>query len=257
VSAACAPAVRRARPALGTIVELGAVRPAGAGGPVDAAFASAWEVLAAVERSLSAFVPESDVARFNAAAAGAALPVGAHAAAVLGAAARLWRESGGLFDVTLGTGPGAWDLDRRGAATLLVKRSAAVRLDLGGIGKGYAVDRVFHALARALGPARACWVNAGGDLRVRGVDLPVALRDEERGGARPFLSLRRGALATSRFGPEARSRLAGAARSSARHVTVLAPRCLWSDALTKIVALSGRSDHPLLRRRGAVAWLHA
>jgi hypothetical protein len=53
-----------------------------------------------------------------------------------------------------------------------------------------------------------------------------------RGGARPFLALRRGALATSRFGPDACARLAGAAER-ARHVTVLAPRCLWSDALTK------------------------
>jgi thiamine biosynthesis lipoprotein len=248
--------VRRARPALGTLVELGALAPDGGGERVAAAFAAAWRVLAEVEGALSAFLPASDVARFNAAPAGAALAVGAHAAAVLGAAASLARESGGLLDVTLGTGHGDWALAARGGAPLLVKRSAAVRLDLGGIGKGYAVDRVFCALARALGRGSACWVNAGGDLRVRGVDLPVALRDEEGGGARPFLALRQGALATSRFGADARARLAGAA-ARARHVTVLAPRCLWSDALTKVVALSGRGDHPLLARHGAVAWLHA
>jgi thiamine biosynthesis lipoprotein len=37
---------------------------------------------------------------------------------------------------------------------------------------------------------------------------------------------------------------------------VAAPRCLWADALTKVVALTGRADHPALAARGATAWLH-
>ena len=252
---------RRARPALGTLVELGAVAPAGMGGDAllrwaDAAFAPAWRTLAEVEGALSAFLPASDVARFNAAPAGAELPVGAHAAAVLRAAAALGRESGGLLDVTLGTGAGAWAITIGEGGARLAKRSAEVRLDLGGIGKGYAVDRAFHALRRAVGPGRGVWVNAGGDLRASGVELPVSLRDEARGGARPFLRLRDGALATSDFSAAARARLAGAGPGAARHVTVLSPRCVWSDALTKVVALSGRADHPLVARHSAVAWLH-
>jgi thiamine biosynthesis lipoprotein len=39
-------------------------------------------------------------------------------------------------------------------------------------------------------------------------------------------------------------------------VSVLSPRCLWSDALTKVVALSDRADEPLLGRYRATAWLH-
>ena len=254
--------VRRARPALGTLVELGALVPgsmedAAAQRRAEAALAGAWRTLAEVERALSRFIPASDVGRFNDAPAGAEIALGGHAAAVLRAAAALARSSGGLLDVTLGTGgSAAWSLLERAGAALLVKRSSEVRLDLGGIGKGYAVDRAYHALRRVLGPDGACWVNAGGDLRVRGVELPVDLRDEERGGARPFLRLREGALATSHFGPAARARLAGAGPAAARHVTVLSPRCLWSDALTKVVALSGRADHPLVARHGAVAWLH-
>jgi FAD:protein FMN transferase len=253
---------RRARPALGTLVELGAVAPAGLDGDAlrrwaDAAFAAAWRTLAEVEDALSAFRPASDVARFNAAPAGAELAVGAHAAAVLRAAAALGRESGGLLDVTLGTGARAWAITVREGAWLLAKRSADVRLDLGGIGKGYAVDRAFHALRRGVGPGRGVWVNAGGDLRAGGVEVPVSLRDEERGGARPFLRLRDGAVATSDFSAAARARLAGAGPASGRHVTVVSPRCVWSDALTKVVALSGRADHPLVARHRAVAWLHA
>jgi thiamine biosynthesis lipoprotein len=254
--------VRRARPALGTLVELGALAPEGVEDAVaqrwaDMAFGGAWRALGDVERALSAFIPASDVGRFNDAPAGAEIAVGVHAAAVLRAADALAQRSGGLLDVTLGTGAFAWSLASRDGAALLVKRSADVRLDLGGIAKGYAVDRAFHALWRAVGRGGACWVNAGGDLRVRGVELPVLLRDEEGGGARPFLRLSEGALATSHFGPSARAHLAGAHLAAAPHVTVVSPRCLWSDALTKIVALSGRADHPLVTGYGAVAWLHA
>lgn len=47
-----------------------------------------------------------------------------------------------------------------------VHLTPGVRLDLGGIGKGWTVDRAFERLAR-LGP---CLVNAGGDLRGTGGD---------------------------------------------------------------------------------------
>jgi FAD:protein FMN transferase len=61
------------------------------------------------------------------------------------------------------------------------------RLDLGGIGKGYAADRVADLLA-VVGP---CLVNAGGDLAVRGGAWPVGVTDEIT------LELTRGGLATS------------------------------------------------------------
>jgi len=252
---------RRSRPALGTLVELGIGIPeevpeAEAPRWIEAALAPAWAALAAGERALSAFEAGSDVGRFNAAPAGAALPVARSTARVLRAAARLWAETGGSFDVTLGTGPGAWALEGSAAAPRLRKRTASVRLDLGGIAKGHLVDRAFAALAARAGRGGACWVNAGGDLRVRGVSLPVHLRDERGGGARPWLALHAGALATSRFGPGARSRLAGPGASGERHVSVASPRCLWSDALTKVVAITGRVDHPALARRRAAAWLH-
>lgn len=256
--------LRRARPALGTLAEVGLRLPDGMEAGAAARWAEplfrlAWRALAAVERAMSAFDAGSDVGRFNRARRGDAIPVAAETAVVLRAARWLERGSGGLFDVSLGTGPGAWSLLRQGGAALLRKGSGAVRLDLGGLAKGHAVDRAFEALAARLRAQReaAWWVNAGGDLRVRGLRLPVHLRDERAGGARPWLELSEGALATSHYGPRARSRLAGADPASQRHVSVLSPRCLWSDGLTKVVALSGRADHPLLGRRGAVAWLHS
>jgi thiamine biosynthesis lipoprotein len=230
--------VRRARPALGTLVEIGARGP-------ELAVLAAFEALNHVERALSAFDPASDIGRFNDAGPGF-VPASADTLAVLSMAAELSDETSGLFDVTQGTGPRDWAVSGFG----LRKLTASVRIDLGGIGKGYAVDRAFEAL----GAAQA-WVNAGGDLRAAGFDLPVALRDELGGGVRSWMVLRDGALATSWFGPGARSRLHGGVR--ARHVSVAAPSCMVSDALTKVVALSGRVDDPILARYGATAWVHA
>jgi thiamine biosynthesis lipoprotein len=65
-----------------------------------------------------------------------------------------------------------------------------VRLDFGGIGKGYAAERAAEVLATA-GP---CLVNAGGDIAVRAGAWPVAV---QTGGSSLTLELTSGALATS------------------------------------------------------------
>ena len=233
---------RRARPLLGTLVEIGADD----AGATDAGFAA----IEAVQAALSRFDPNSDVARFNALAGGGSIGIGAHTARVLRLAQRLHAASDGLFDVTLGSAPRGWRcFDGR-----LHRLDPAAHIDLGGIGKGYAVDRAIDAL-RAHG-CRAGWVNAGGDLRVFGdVALPLALRDEVRGGARPFGTLTDGAFATSYYAVDSRSQASGA-RPVRAHVSVAAPLALWADALAKVVALSGDDRHPLLARHSARAWLH-
>ena len=240
---------RRARPLLGTLVEVGADDARA----IDAAFAA----IERLQALLSRFEPASDVARFNALPAGGAIDVAAPTARLLALAARLHAASDGAFDVALGSG--GWRLEGR----RLAKLDAATRLDLGGIGKGEAVDRAVRALRRA--GCAAGYVNAGGDLSVFGaLALPVVLRDEHGGGVRPFCELREGALATSRYAGGVRpSRSAlwahGAAAGAPAieaHVSVAAPRCVWADALTKVVAASGRLDHPLLARHGARAWRH-
>jgi len=221
---------RRARPLLGTLVEIGV--PAGADAAVDAAFAT----IAAIQARLSRFDAASDIAHFHALPPGEGLEVDPHTATVLAAAQLLHEASGGLFDISLGSAPHGWRCDGR----WLVKLDAAVRMDLGGIGKGYAIDEAVDALRRT--GCTAGWVNAGGDLRVFGdIDVPLELRDEVNGGVRRFGTLADGAFATS-GGPA--------------HVSVAAPLALWADALTKVVAASGNAAHPLLARHMATAWLH-
>jgi thiamine biosynthesis lipoprotein len=70
---------------------------------------------------------------------------------------------------------------------LRVELEPGTKVDLGGIGKGYAVDRACDLLALA-GP---CLVNAGGDLAVRGGSWPVGVVDGVT------LELTRGGMATS------------------------------------------------------------
>ena len=235
---------RRARPLLGTLVEIG-VMDAG-----DATLQAGFDTIAAIQAALSRFDPCSDVARFNTLAAGDRIDIGAHAAFVLDAAQRLRDTSGGVFDVSLGTAPHGWC--RRGRR--LHKLDAAARLDLGGIAKGYAVDRAIDALRQ--GGAAAGWVNAGGDLRVFGdLELPLTLRDEVTGGVRRFGTLGDGAFATSHYAGGSRSQ-ASATRPVRAHVSVAAPLALWADALTKVVAVTGDAVHPLLARHGARAWIH-
>ena len=240
---------RRARPLLGTLIDIGVALP-----DEDAAHAAcdaAYAAIADVQACLSRFDASSDIARFNALPAGASLPLRAHTRAVLDAARALHADSGGLFDISLGL-PQGWDCDDQ----RLYKHARDVQLDLGGIGKGHAVDCAVETLI-----AHGCtagWVNAGGDLRAFGpVEVPLALRDEAHGGTRCLGHLADGAFATSHFAPGSRSHLyAQAGRRVEAHVSVAAPQCLWADALTKIVALSGDARHPLVERLGAQAWLH-
>jgi thiamine biosynthesis lipoprotein len=242
--------LRRARPLLGTLVEIGIA----ADTPrADAAFDAAFAIIVDLQCSLSRFESQSDIARFNAMHAGDRISIRAPTAAVLEAARRLGAASRGLFDITLGTGAAGWHCDGR----VLHKSCTATRIDLGGIGKGHAVDAAVDALLE-LGCAGG-WVNAGGDLRAfGGAEVAVVLRDEREGGVRPFAMLSEGAFATSHYSAGSRSEIhaAGADAANPIHVSVAAPRCLWADSLTKIVAASGDVAHPALALHGAQAWLH-
>ncbi|WP_269633126.1 FAD:protein FMN transferase [Pelomonas sp. BJYL3] len=245
---------RRAQPVLGTLVELGLRHPDPARGAQ--ALEEGFALLARLEGQLSRFQPASDVARFNALPGGAHLALRPATQRVMAAADWLRQRSAGRFDPTLGSGPQGWQL--RGG--VLHKTQAGVQLDLGGIAKGFVVDRLV-ALMRRSG---AVWgsVNAGGDLRVFGPDpVPLLLRDEERGGLREFGQLADGAFASSHYAPGSRSQLHGLEPDDAVQVAVAAPSALWADALCKLaglgaLAVSGAErESALLTRLQARVWI--
>ena len=129
-------------------------------------------------------------------------------------------------------------------------------LDLGGIGKGYAVDRAAGLLA-PLGP---CLVNAGGDLAVGGAPRvwPVAV---ETPLGSVTLGLERGALASS--GRDRRSWRAGEeelhhlidprtsrpAETTLERVTVAASTAVEAEVTAKAVFLGGRAEAERLAAR--------
>lgn len=250
--AQAAPWLRRARPLLGTIVDIGV--PVGA----DQALLAAFEAIEQVQRCMSVFEPGSDLSRSHAAAVGEPVRLHPWTAEVLRLAQELSRQTDqmthGRLDVALGSGP--WTLQGQGDDTCLVRQSDTTRFDLGGLAKGWAVDKAVEE-ARQQG-ASAVWVNAGGDLRVQGLSLPIALRHEADGGVLPWAELQDGAVATSDFRPGARSSLSGPLRQA--HLSVIAPRCAWADALTKILAQQASLDsvevQSLLRHYQAQVCVH-
>jgi thiamine biosynthesis lipoprotein len=130
------------------------------------------------------------------------------------------------------------DLDLLPSAHVRWRRKGWI--DLGGIAKGYAVDRAVETL-RAWGIASGV-VNAGGDLRCFGEPQPLYLRAGDHPGAlRLSGELRDGAAATS-AGYYQSDQLVDPARRECvpwgRSITVVARDCMSADALTKVVRLA-------------------
>jgi thiamine biosynthesis lipoprotein len=260
---------------MGTLVHVRACGPdaAALGDAVDAALAA----IERIDRLMSFHDPRSDLARINALAAHVPQRVHPWTWAVLRRALQMAAASDGLFDISVapllvregllpGTADGAADAGlwrhlvlMPGSKVLLERR---MLIDLGGIAKGFAVDRAIHALKA--GGCVEGEVNAGGDLRRFGpVARPVHLR--RRRGLVQVAQLRCGAVATSVPHARLEDRLAQPLGSifdpRARRawqadgaVMVAARTCMVADALTKVAALAGPACAALLERFGAQAF---
>jgi thiamine biosynthesis lipoprotein len=135
--------VRRfAHEAMATVFEVHAVHP-------DARYAAqaaqaAFDLADRLERDLSRFLPNSDIGRVNRLAAGERTRVSPSTMECLVIARHLFDLTAGAFDVSIGTGLPSLALD---PDEFLVRATAdGILVDLGGIGKGYAVDRMAELL---------------------------------------------------------------------------------------------------------------
>jgi thiamine biosynthesis lipoprotein len=275
--------IRRARPLLGTFVEIevaGAAR-----SEMDAAVNAAFEAIATVHRLMSFHEADSDVSRLNREAWLRPTQVHTWTFEVLEAAVEMHRRSGGVFDIaiapalqTIGLLPRSGDdsatpgesrsLD---AIELLPGqavhfRHSGVRIDLGGIAKGFAVDRALAALRTFDMPAGL--VNAGGDLATFGPDPQMIHIRDPRDPRRSIccVEVRDEALAStaSRFDPlrsveTTHSAIidpaTGSPARTAAGATVRAPTCTVADALTKIVMIAGADASEWLEYYNASALL--
>ena len=99
---------------------------------------AAFDLVDRLERELSRFLPNSDISRVNQLTPGGHARVSPSAMECLVIARHLFDLTGGAFDVSIGTGLSSLELDPEDC--LIRATSGVVRIDLGGIGKGYAVD---------------------------------------------------------------------------------------------------------------------
>jgi thiamine biosynthesis lipoprotein len=226
-------ALSRLRVALGTFVAIEAQ--AGSDEIAQRGIDAAFEAICRVQQLMHP-TRGTDVAAVADCPPGTTLEVHPWTWDLLRLCTRLNRASHGLFDPCLSSAPGRFaDLQLPGPQQLMVR--ARMHLDLGGIAKGYAVDRAIDAL-RAAG-CEGGLVNAGGDLAVFGPqDYPIACAGADSGER--IVRLRNGALATSdatpSFGPpEHRGYYHGLDRtlSVSGKVTVLAASAAVADGLTK------------------------
>jgi len=235
--------LRRLRVALGTwvAIEASAQSAATAAEAIEAAYAALTEV----ERRMHPEREGSEVARINSAPLSVHTPIHASTWEVLRLAQRLNELTQGVFDPCLPSSPGRMsDLELSGASagpSPWVARRASLALDLGGIAKGFAVDRAIAAL-RAHG-CDAGGVNAGGDLRLFGARRETLLLRYPDHSYQPLL-LQNTALAVSdldepRRPPGHRGYYvrSGDSGGSRHYAAVQAPDAMTADALTKCVLL--------------------
>jgi len=103
-----------------------------------------FDLVDRLERELSRFLPNSDITRINHLDAGGSTRVAPSTLECLVIARHMFDLTSGAFDVSIGTGLTELELDA--GESIVRATTRGVRIDLGGIGKGYAVDLMAEVL---------------------------------------------------------------------------------------------------------------
>ena len=133
---------RFAHAAMATVFEVFCVH--GDAGYARQAAQAAFDLVDRLELEQSRFIANSDVSRINALAAGQTTRVSPSTMECLEIAWRMHAVTGGAFDISIGSG--LEHLELVPDDFVVRARNEGARLDLGGIGKGYAVDRMGEVL---------------------------------------------------------------------------------------------------------------
>ena len=244
-----------------------------------AAMSAVMDEMHRIDASMSPFKPDSELSRINREAARKPVPISQEMFDLIARSIYFSKLSGGAFDITFSSVGYLYDyrahlkpteeqiakalpginyrhlqLDPN-ARTIHYARPG-VRIDLGGIAKGYAVDNCIAILKdRGIGNAI---VTAGGDSRLlgdrHGRPWSVGIRDpRRRGEVVAVLPLADVAISTSgdyeRFFEEAGVRYhhiinpkTGKSATGVRSVTVIGPDGVTTEGLTKSVFVKGPKE---------------
>jgi thiamine biosynthesis lipoprotein len=245
------------------------------------AFKAATEEIQRLEKLMTTWDANSEVSRVNAAAGGEPVAVGQETFDVIRESLHASQISGGAFDITFETLHGLWkfdeDLDPHPprAADLRARLAyvgyghvkldpeagtvrlddAHVRIGLGGIAKGYAVDRASKVLLEA--GLQSFYVQAGGDLYTHGTKADgspwlAGIRDPRGPEGDYFAMAPVSDHAFSTAGDYERSYITAGRRyhhiidphtgypaTASRSVTIWAPTALIADEIDDAVFIMG------------------
>jgi thiamine biosynthesis lipoprotein len=264
----------RCKPLLGTFVEISIEDEL----PSHKALEEAFLAIEQVQSLMGFHDPRSELSQINARSYLAPIAIHPWTAAVLTIAKDIHQRSQGIFNCGIGhllveaaLLPRHLKLsdcrfggieDLLFIEPLLVRSHLPLCLDFGGIAKGYAVDKAIEALIA--NGVQSGSVNAGGDMRVYGNH---SRNIEIRNPARPneliqIGSMKSGAIATSSLyfakrDANATSFMVNPLKQEhiefSESYSVVAVECVYADALTKVVSISGNAQHPCLNHFSAQA----
>lgn len=245
-----------------------------------------------IERKFSRYRNDNVIHEINH-AAGRPIHVDEETAHLLGYAATCWEISGGLFDITSGVLRRVWKFD--GGAKVPGQKAievclqhvgwervtwreqtfsmpAGMEIDLGGIGKEYAVDRTAGLIAART--ASSFLVNFGGDLYAGGLrrggrTWAVGIDDPARTGQAALyrLDVAHAGLATSgdarrfvrwrgkRLGHILNPKTGWPVADAPRSVTVVARTCVEAGTLSTLAYLQGPGAKTFLEQQSVEFWI--
>lgn len=243
-----------------------------------------------IEKKFSRYRDDNIVFKINH-AEGAAVNVDDETARLIDFADQLTQMSEGLFDITSGVLRKVWRFDGsdRVPSAAVVKEvlqhvgwlkvswndgvlqmPAGMEIDLGGIGKEYAVDRCVQ-IARGLTSASVL-VNFGGDLattgeRRHGTCWSVGRLVTGKDNAVALFKLYRGAIATSgdahryllkngvRYSHVLNPRTGWSVPGAPHTVSVAAPTCIEAGMMSTLAMLQGEQAQAFLQLQEVDYWL--
>lgn len=181
--------------------------------------------LTKINRSMSTYLPDSEISQFNRSAAATPSAISAEFAHVLAQALQLAELTSGAFDITVNPLVQAWGFGSDGVQTTvpstaqinailthtgyrllslqgqqLAKKVPQLTVDLSAIAKGFAIDQIGDLLSQR---GYENWlVDIGGELKARGnkgdENWQVAIEQpRDQGGIHHVLDLQDSAIATS------------------------------------------------------------
>ena len=268
----------RCKPLLGTFVEISLSAETDNATLVslgDLAFAE----IEKIHNLMSFHEASSELTRINNTAYAEPCDISDDTATVIRTALDISTRTNGIFDITIadtliahGALPGENTPNpkpRAGSwrdihlAENQIRFSAPITIDLGGIAKGYAVDKAIIALTKA-GASQPlklqAIVNAGGDLRMlnwQGENIDIRIPNAKTRNQFVNAPMQAPALATSAPGYAGLNGLIiePVSREMIHRkisISLFAPTCMIADALTKVAFLDP-NDHAILDEFGASA----